>query len=574
MTNLLLDKDKTYELASRQQHILCRIMVASIKNCQKIPSLVSQKAEMHQHLENITNHFIVALPHLLRQYQAESNIAFLLVQIPTSFLLTSCAISEHSSNWEALIEQLLASLSVQSDESTINEIVNTFYHFQSVPKFIFENSINASIEKVKNDCWLAVENSVKDADLDSKVQWSKLFRLRCVLLKWNAIPENDALQAKLVCESIARMVSVYFEDLKQGNAHDQLDHLGAIECLKCFHLIVMWQAKPIFDHAKAIVSAESLDDAVAESFAKQGDDFVELFSMLISVLLAALSMNFKDSCDEVDISKLKLRSELPDSKIQTMSLIQAAAFILYTDIRACFNQGLNNTEYLAKFCWNPNDQFLCFVQAYVENLPTDHPCANAAVVSFGKSLLYNPESKGELAAMLGFWKENSVEFQDVARVFSKEIKSKSPTLYLEVQMIALRQQFNRILIMIEKSGEKAEESLHEIENLKILSKKLSTSLGVGKSNGLIREPLFRFLQEAIRFALESEENFLFADIVRPYLSHVGKRVVDRLHSQFDAKFQELPEEIVEAYSTQEKLSETERDPKYQAICALGSILQT
>ncbi|KAF1317834.1 Cohesin subunit sa-1, partial [Globisporangium splendens] len=190
------------------------------------------------------------------------------------------------------------------------------------------------------------------------------------------------------------------------------------------------------------------------------------------------------------------------------------------------------------------------------------------LVALGRVSMSNPSNKRQSAAVLRYFTEDSKHSVDIVKAFSKQVKNETPVRYLEVQMTALRQQYNSILALQEElvavknsdvEDEDAQQELQEtIENselqLKELAKKLSQSLGVGKVAATLRAPFFRFLCEGVRYSLEKQEHFAFLEPLRPYLSHLDPSSMKQLR----AYFLQLLEELNEFPEEKEQLSSSWR----------------
>uniref|UniRef100_K3X2X3 SCD domain-containing protein n=1 Tax=Globisporangium ultimum (strain ATCC 200006 / CBS 805.95 / DAOM BR144) TaxID=431595 RepID=K3X2X3_GLOUD len=190
------------------------------------------------------------------------------------------------------------------------------------------------------------------------------------------------------------------------------------------------------------------------------------------------------------------------------------------------------------------------------------------LVALSRVSMSNPSNKRQSAAVLRYFTEDSKHSVDIVKAFSKQVKNDTPVRYLEVQMTALRQQYNSILALQEEleavknsdvEDEDVRQELQEtIKNselqLKELAKKLSQSLGVGKVAATLRAPFFRFLCEGVRYSLEKQEHFAFLEPLRPYLSHLDPSSMKQLR----AYFLQLLEELNESPEEEEQLSNSWR----------------
>lgn len=190
------------------------------------------------------------------------------------------------------------------------------------------------------------------------------------------------------------------------------------------------------------------------------------------------------------------------------------------------------------------------------------------LVALGRVSISNPSNKRQSAAVLRYFTEHAKHSVDVVKAFSKQVKNETPVRYLEIQMTALRQQYNSILALKEElevvtnsedaddgARQELQESIEISEaQLKELAKKLSQSLGVGRIAASLRAPFFRFLCEGVRYSLEEQEHFAFLDPLRTYLSHLDPSSMKQLR----AYFLQLLEALDEAPAEEAPLSDAWR----------------
>lgn len=186
------------------------------------------------------------------------------------------------------------------------------------------------------------------------------------------------------------------------------------------------------------------------------------------------------------------------------------------------------------------------------------------LAALGKVSISNPSNRRQSAAVLRYFTENAKVSVDVVKAFSRHMKNETPVRYLEVQMTALRQQFNSILalkgeLLALSSSKDDEDSRQELQEsvdvseaqLKELAKKLSQSLGVGKIAPGLRAPFFRFLCEGVRYSLERREQFAFLEPLRSYLGHLDPSSMKQLRGYF----MQLLEEMNETPESEDELSQ-------------------
>ncbi|RLN73889.1 hypothetical protein BBJ28_00006356 [Nothophytophthora sp. Chile5] len=178
------------------------------------------------------------------------------------------------------------------------------------------------------------------------------------------------------------------------------------------------------------------------------------------------------------------------------------------------------------------------------------------LVALGRVSLCNPNKKHQAAAVLQYFTSNGKTSVEVVKAFGKQVKTEAPVRYLEIQMTALRQLFNAILVWKEeleaaeatdKPNEEASAEQEELKEkveineleLKELARRFSQSLGVGKIASSLRAPFLRFLGEGVRFSLERPTHFEFLEAMRAYLSHLDKPSTAQLRERFTQRLEAL-----------------------------------
>ncbi|GMF23759.1 unnamed protein product [Phytophthora lilii] len=175
------------------------------------------------------------------------------------------------------------------------------------------------------------------------------------------------------------------------------------------------------------------------------------------------------------------------------------------------------------------------------------------LVALGRVSLCNPSKKHQAAAVLQYFTSSGKPSVEVVKAFSKQVKTDAPVRYLEIQMTALRQMFNSILIWKqdleaaasgegnddenseqEELKEKMESSEHELREL---ARRFSQSLGVGKIPSSLRAPFLRFLREGVRYSMEQPHQFEFLETMRAYVSHLDTSSMTQLHEYFMERLQ-------------------------------------
>ncbi|GMF45801.1 unnamed protein product [Phytophthora fragariaefolia] len=175
------------------------------------------------------------------------------------------------------------------------------------------------------------------------------------------------------------------------------------------------------------------------------------------------------------------------------------------------------------------------------------------LVALGRVSLCNPSKKHQAAAVLQYFTSSGKPSVEVVKAFGKHVKTDAPVRYLEIQMTALRQLFNAILIwkqdleanvtseIDEDEASEQDELRQKVENseqeLRELAKRFSQSLGVGKVPSSLRAPFLRFLREGVRYSLEQQTQFVFLETMRVYLSHLDNSSMAQLREYFMERLQ-------------------------------------
>lgn len=170
------------------------------------------------------------------------------------------------------------------------------------------------------------------------------------------------------------------------------------------------------------------------------------------------------------------------------------------------------------------------------------------LIALGRVSLCNPSNKKQAAAVLEWFTSSGKSSVEVVKAFGKQVKSDAPVRYLEIQMTALRQLFNSLLIQKQDleamtTDNLSDEEVAEFEEfkerveageqeLKELAKRFSQSLGVGKIASSLRAPFLRFLREGVRYSLEQSVQYEFLETMRVYLSHLDRSTAMQLREFF------------------------------------------
>ncbi|KAG7394683.1 hypothetical protein PHYBOEH_004839 [Phytophthora boehmeriae] len=180
------------------------------------------------------------------------------------------------------------------------------------------------------------------------------------------------------------------------------------------------------------------------------------------------------------------------------------------------------------------------------------------LVALGRVSLCNPSKKHQAAVVLQYFTSSGKSTVEVVKSFGKRVKTDAPVRYLEIQMTALRQMFNLLLMWKQDLDETtAKENLNEEEmseqvelkekverceqELKELARRFSQSLGVGKIAPSLRSPFLRFLREGVRYALQQPAQLEFLEAMRGYLSHLDKPSMVQLREYFMERLNALSE---------------------------------
>ncbi|KAG2524378.1 hypothetical protein JM18_004037 [Phytophthora kernoviae] len=171
------------------------------------------------------------------------------------------------------------------------------------------------------------------------------------------------------------------------------------------------------------------------------------------------------------------------------------------------------------------------------------------LVALCRVSLCNPSKKQQAAVVLQHFTSSGKSSVEVVKAFGKRVKTDAPVRYLEIQMTALRQMFNVLLIWKQDLEEATRNENHTAEEvleqddlkekverceqeMKELAKRFSQSLGVGKIASSLRLPFLRFLREGVHYSLQQPAQFEFLEAMRGYLSHLDKPSMAQLREYF------------------------------------------
>lgn len=395
---------------------------------------------------------------------------------------------------------------------------------------------------------------------------------------------------------------------------EELRHADTVKhALMVLYLDLLWLTSPVFKDAEAhskrqlekdpAIEQISREDFVNQSIREQIEGVLQSRAALEDCLVSVLEMHLEKTQPAGNENSEQKGEEIESQPTEMEEIVfeneeittyvkesQRIAFLTFCDTRCLFVEKFEEaTPPYDALHWPLPRILVLLTQMYFENEmeaadleeperengAEENEAPNPAseeqqvrkaelLVALGRVSVSNPSNRRQSAAVLRYFTENTKHSVDIVKAFSKYVKNETPVRYLEVQMTALRQQYNSILALKDEldavttsnDDEDARQELqetveHSEAQLKDLAKKLSQSLGVGKISTSLRAPFFRFLCEGVRFSLERREHFAFLDPLRPYLGHLDVSSMKQLRTYF----LQLLEDLNEAPGTEEEFSQ-------------------
>lgn len=396
---------------------------------------------------------------------------------------------------------------------------------------------------------------------------------------------------------------------------EELRHADTIKhALMVLYLDLLWLTSPVFKDAESQSKRQldekdpaavrnSREEFASQSIREQIESVLKSRAALEDCFVSVLEMHLEKTRPAGDEDSEQKGEDLESQPTEMEEIVfeneeittyvkesQRIAFLTFCDTRCLFVEKFEEaTPPYDALHWPLPRILVLLTQMYFENemeaadleeperengaeengapnpAPEEQQVRKAELlVALGRVSVSNPSNRRQSAAVLRYFTENAKHSVDIVKAFSKYVKNETPVRYLEVQMTALRQQYNSILalkdelnaVMTSNDDEDARKELeetveHSEAQLKDLAKKLSQSLGVGKISTSLRAPFFRFLCEGVRFSLEKREHFAFLDPLRPYLGHLDVSSMKQLRTYF----LQLLEDLNETPDTEEEFSQ-------------------
>lgn len=427
---------------------------------------------------------------------------------------------------------------------------------------------------------------------------------------------NGTKQLEGLDSVVSRLVATVHRRTRNiPHLREELRHADTIKhALMVLYLDLLWLTNPVFKDAEAhskrqleakdpAVERISREDFVNQSIREQIESVLQSRAALEDCLVSVLEMHLEKTQPAGNEDSEQKGEEIESQPAEMEEIVfeneeittyvkesQRIAFLTFCDTRCLFVEKFEEaTPPYDALHWPLPRILVLLTQMYFENemeaVDLEEPERENGVeeneapnpvseeqqvrkaellVALGRVSVSNPSNRRQSAAVLRYFTENAKHSVDIVKAFSKYVKNETPVRYLEVQMTALRQQYNSILALKDEldpmttsnDDEDARQELqetveHSEAQLKDLAKKLSQSLGVGKISTSLRAPFFRFLCEGVRFSLERREHFAFLDPLRPYLGHLDVSSMKQLRTYF----LQLLEDLNEAPDTEEEFSQ-------------------
>ncbi|TYZ57947.1 hypothetical protein PybrP1_003575 [[Pythium] brassicae (nom. inval.)] len=487
--------------------------------------------------------------------------AIALVEFAEEYIYNHGALPEYQSDMEklALMVELIPMLSLSAEIA--------IQHLLQAEHEVVKRETEVTIREIAQEVMDQLEQSVEG---DARVLESSHDENYLPSELSSATGDKVLHRAEDGSTSVKRV-----ERMEKFRQADTIKH-----ALLVLYLDLLWLTKAVFKD----VEERNKHKTVLE------DCFVSVLEMHLEKTQRSGDEDSEEKGGEVQPAEME-EIEFENEQVVTfVKEAQRAAFLTFCDTRCLFVEKFEDaTPPFDALHWPLPRILVLLTQMYFENemetadadeperengVEEREPRAGASeadqfrkaelLAALGKVSISNPSNRRQSAAVLRYFTENAKASVEVVKAFSRHVKNETPVRYLEVQMTALRQQFNSILALKDelqalscsKEDEDARQELHEsVEvseaQLKELAKKLSQSLGVGKITPALRAPFFRFLCEGVRYSLERREQFVFLEPLRSYLGHLDPSSMKQLRGYL----MQLLEEKNETPESEDELSQ-------------------
>jgi hypothetical protein len=294
--------------------------------------------------------------------------------------------------------------------------------------------------------------------------------------------------------------------------------------------------------------AEAVEEEYARSVSVAVDTVVARREKLLDILLTWLQSGDEAVTDE----------GLPAVKVQRA--LRVEAYKVISALRSFFPERETHYKHIDRLAYRPSSEVLGGIRKVFESegariraelsvLQSEDPDNEEAAAALSRSLIscvLQPVSQNliydvdnlnrkQAAAVIYYVLDSNPVVEENIKGFMRQLKDSSLKKYLEIQLVALRDLYERSVavplqarVAAETAAEDGEETDFDFEDsdrmleegyakVDLLSRKLAQSLGVGKLKEDALETLMQFLKASLDYAVKEVANAGFAGCLLNYL---------------------------------------------------------
>ncbi|POM76177.1 Hypothetical protein PHPALM_6617, partial [Phytophthora palmivora] len=545
----------------------------------------SAKKDSEQLQEEITVAYCKDIPSLFLLYQADSDKLVLLLQLIPMLTLKSEVIGHHSSRIKELLEKLKHAYLLHSDEELLMSLSLSITHLLQTEHTSLKREAEVIMHDLAQDVMdkidhlleadiklhatLAISREDKPKSKSRKARGRKsknlktkeiadveydlriaLCRLKCLMKYLNIreyLPPDlrsgmdadnhstglDTQQRRMnnLVAAVGDLLQRHTQsvvELDEGFRHaDTIKHGLAI-----IYSDLLWVTAPIFKTVEEDKKRDSSSGTTSEATDTELDRSVQI--QIQNVAHKVTDEEHKENEETPDPQPMESMEAIQfedddlasyDAKPPYNALEWVLPKVLISLTQQHFEREMYDAEEEPEFEDNMiGDDIAIANEKSILEWQEKQQRKAELLVALGRVSLCNPSNKRQAVAVLEYFTSRDKATVEVVKAFGKQVKADAPVRYLEIQMIALRQLFNPILVWkrdfeaaetnVGNIGDAEQEELKErmenrIQELKELAKRFS-----------------------IRYGLEQPNQFEFLETMRVYLSHLDYSSMTQLREYF------------------------------------------
>ena len=207
--------------------------------------------------------------------------------------------------------------------------------------------------------------------------------------------------------------------------------------------------------------------------------------------------------------------------------------------------------------------------ASAQSILLSNQLLNNLLYPLAQPMLYDIEhlNRRQAAAIIYHITDESVDIQNMIKLFIKKLKEEDFVKYLEIQMVALKSSFhdhvikyfnqleNNVITDSDEMIEYENQALEGIEAVANLSKRLIQSMGIMKLQGIQLNALLNFFRAGIDYSLSSKHTLRFFEILIGYVRFLSPSYCNQLTELIDEKISNADKDIIELIESKDDISE-------------------